>query len=427
MESNSALLLFGSGFTTKQNNPANPHNYEWQNSDFYYLTGFNEPNVALLLINKTREKRHFVFSLPQSNYTKLWSGNMLGPKEVARQLKFNEGFMISEFISTIKELFKTISTIYYPFDTASVNSETYEIIHQTLCNLNESNHRSSLIASQKIVNSDIILAPLRLIKSAAEISDIKKAAEISVGGHLSLLKKLPKLCYEYQAQAELSYHYQKNNAVHAFPPIVAAAENSCILHYTDNNKPIHERDLLLVDSGAQYNHYTADITRTYSPRNSKNINQFSLIYHAVLRTHKLVCKSAKAGIKFASLHNIAVRNIIKELILLGILKESAKKCYTEELYKKYFPHRTSHWIGLDVHDKGQYAGQTLKPGMVFSIEPGLYFAKDDKTVAAKWRGIGVRIEDTLLINNTTKGDTINLTSGLPIDPLQINSLYDSKI
>ncbi len=416
MATNSALLLFGSSFAIKQEASNAIGADHKQNSDFYYLSGFNEKNSALLLINRgEKNRKQFIFCQPPDNFNKLWTGTLSDPKKAARQLGFDKGLLVNEFAQTLGELLKGLSKIYYPiYDPVHYqggqNSALNESINQILCRLNTASIRRGIITPQQIINSGEILAPLRLIKSKDEISTITKSAQISVGGHRRLLDKLPTFNYEYQAEAELVFHYRRHNGEHAFPPIVAGGARSCILHYTDNNMPLRKEDSLLVDSGAQFNHYAADMTRTHPPRSSKNIQAFNRVYKAVLKTQKLVCKSATAGKKFEVLHKTAVHNLIKELIIMGILKGDAKKCLADGTYKKYFPHLTSHWIGLDVHDVGGYADQNLQEGMVFSVEPGLYFAKDDESVAHQWRGIGVRIEDTLAI--TEKGAD-NLTCDMP--------------
>ena len=369
-----------------------------QNSDFYYLTGCKEPHTALLLL-KGRKRKQILFARTPNEKTTLWDGSVAGPAALKKNLGMDEVYATEDIEAYLSAAFQDINILYLPL--GSTETERF-------AGLIKKRARQTRKVPFQLIHSDSLLASMRLIKDETEIRMIRQATDISMGAHLRVKEKISILRYEYEAEAEILYHYRFHNAQCAFPPIVAAGSNSCILHYMRNEDAIRASDCLLIDSGARYEHYAADITRTHSPK--RNTEAFVRIHSAVLKALKASFKSASLGSPFSVLHRTAVRTLAGELIRIGILSGTVKQVVTTEAYKRYFPHQTSHWIGLDVHDTGSYEEQELKAGMVFSIEPGLYFRPDDETVAHQWRGIGVRLEDTILM---TKGGAKNLSETLP--------------
>lgn len=341
------------------------------------------------------KKRQVFFCLTRNKTRSLWQGPSLGPEEAKGALDVDETYAMEYLPEYLKSSLPGVRTFYL-----SLTNE-----NRGLDLIRKMKRRGKQYPTH-LIDSDELIGDMRIIKDAAEITLIREAARISVEAHNCVAAKLPQLGYEYQAEAELMHCYRSQAAYSAFPPIVAAGTNACTLHYMKNDCPIKLHDWVLVDSGAQYKYYAADLTRTYSPRQPHN-SSFDKIHQAVTRALNQVHKTAKLGLPFARLHEVSCRALTEELIKLHIIKDGLRQALQKELYKPYFPHLTSHWIGLDVHDAGSYSNQRLKAGMVFSVEPGLYFASDDQAVAPRWRGIGVRLEDTVLM---TRNGAQNLTA-----------------
>ena len=411
MKPNSAMLIFATDFSFQSQGVRVIEDGSPQESDFFYLSGFSNKSSCILLLKREAKKdeRQIIFCPEPSEQATLWLGEAKSPTATASSLSFDEGLPITKLKEFLSERLVGIENIYYPVGKSPGIDENIASLMRHLASYGQ---RRSVVTPVQIINSSEILGTLRLIKSKEEMNFITMAAEISVGGHKRIMKGLiaDEFRYEYQAEAELGYHYRRRNAIHAFPPIVAGGESSCVLHYTNNNKELKPTDSLLVDSGAMYNHYAADITRSYPPRIGSKRAAYMMTYNAVLTVHKRLCSGVNEGMTLDDLYAKAARLLTKELLKMNILQGNEREIIKQGLYKKYFPHKTSHWIGLDVHDAGTYAGQKLRPGMVFSIEPGLYFPKKDRSISSAWRGIGIRIEDTVALTND---GAINLTQDMP--------------
>ena len=397
LASNSALFLYGSAWCPTGQYSSEEELERPQQSDFFYLTGCENKASALLLLKLGNKCHEILFSPDRSPTTKLWVGELPSPPAMAKQLGIQRGLPPAKLDEILGEaILAQMETIYYPQGReAKVDELMAGYLHRQPKPQPKATPKRALKHKPlKIRNSDELLAPMRVVKTPAELAAIRSAADISVAGHAKVARSLSKLDYEYQVAAELSYVYHAHNATHAFPPIVASGANACILHYTDNTARLCKKDLVLIDSGARYRHWNADISRCHpkSPDLTATSPQ-AQIYLAVLKVQQQICATAHEFASLPELHQQTVSLLSEELLRLGILKSDSKP----DAYKKYFPHRTSHWIGLDVHDIGDINATTLGAGMVFSVEPGLYFAKDDQSVAPKWRGIGVRIEDTVAL------------------------------
>jgi len=386
----SALLLQSLGSSDSLHSLAN--------KDLFYLSGFSEQQAALLLL-KGKKKQQILFCLTKDKTRSLWQGPSLGAKAAKEKLGFDKSYALDDLQAYLESCLQDIEVLYLP-----LSNEKSQPILDLIRRIRTSHSRRGKQFPSHFIDSAEIIGDMRLIKSTAEISYIKEAARISVGAHNRVAAKLPQLRHEYEVEAELIHYYRSHAAHCAFPPIVAAGANSCILHYMSNDCPI--RDWVLVDSGAQYNYYAADLTRTYASCQLEN-SYFDKIHQATAKVLALVYRTVRLGLPFIKLHQTSCRALTKELIRLNIIKVTLSQALAAKSYKKYFPHLTSHWIGLDVHDVGSYENKYLKAGMVFSLEPGLYFAPDDQTVAPQWRGIGVRLEDTVLM---TRRGAQNLTA-----------------
>jgi len=263
---------------------------------------------------------------------------------------------------------------------------------------------------------------LRLFKSRAELRVMRRAAKVAADAHLRAMRAGLPGRNEADVEAELLHTFRSNHAVPAYEPIVGAGANACVLHYRANNAPIADGDLLLVDAGAEVDCYASDITRTF-PANGRYSTEQRAIYELVLAAQQAAIDEVRPGNSWIAPHDAAVRTITKGLVKLGLLKGTLEENLKNESYKPYFMHKTGHWLGLDVHDVGDYRidgeYRELEPGMAMTVEPGIYIAPDAKGVAAKWRGIGVRIEDDVVV---TKQAPVVLTDGVPKDPDLIEQL-----
>jgi len=286
-----------------------------------------------------------------------------------------------------------------------------------------SQSRNGAVAPGELVSLEHILHEMRLFKSTAELKLMRRAAEVSAAAHANAMQKCKPGLYEYQVEAELLYHFAQNGlrAV-AYPSIVAAGKNACVLHYTENTDKIKSGDLLLIDAGAECDHYAADITRTF-PISGRFTEPQKQLYQLVLDAQTAALEHIKPGVPWNLAHEASVEVLTKGLVALGLLKGKVSKLIKDEKYKQFYMHRIGHWLGMDVHDVGDYKinqeWRLLEPGMVLTVEPGLYIPVDCKTVDAKWRGIGIRIEDDVLV--TAQGHEV-LTGDVPKTIADIEAL-----
>jgi len=382
---NSVAIVFASQHKTRTNDTHYPFR---QNSNFYYLCGFKEDNSALMFVKTKKDTKTILFVAKKDKKTQLWDGKRTGVKKAKKIFDIDEVFCIEELQKQLTLHLKEIYTLYYDFN---LDYSKVKILK-----------RQKNISTYK--NIAINIEKMRLIKSPAEIKLIKKAINITKEAHdyVRLMDKKNK--NEYEILAALEYIFKKNGAFSdAYTSIVAGGNNANTLHYIKNNKPLKNGDLILIDAGCEYDYYASDITRTI-PVNGKLSKPQSEIYNLVLNTQKSIIKMIKPSVKRSDLQKKAIYLLTKGMVELNILKGDIKKLIKEEKYKKYYPHSIGHWLGLDVHDMAPYKNKKgkeikLQAGMVLTIEPGLYIDKDDKNVPKEYRGIGVRIEDDILITN----------------------------
>jgi Xaa-Pro aminopeptidase len=379
-----------------------------QDSDFYYLTGFSEPD-ALALFIPARKDGEFVLLCREFDEKKaVWTGKNAGLEGARKHYGADEAFSIDQLDEVLGKLLENRQRVYYPIGRDStLDRRIMDAVNQV-----RERARGGVEAPTEFVALEQLLHELRLIKSPHEIDLMRKAADVSVAAHQRAMRTCKPGLYEYQIEAELLYEFTRQGARSpAYPCIVAGGSNACVLHYTDNASKLKDGELLLIDAGAEWQNYAADITRTF-PVNGKFSEHQRVIYELVLEAQLAAIDSARPGQPWNKPHDVAVRVLTKGLIRLGLLQGTANKLIKGEAYKKYYMHRTGHWLGMDVHDVGAYKTghdwRMLAPGMVLTVEPGLYIPDDMKKVDAKWRGIGVRIEDDVLI--TEEGNEV-LTAG----------------
>lgn len=394
-------------------------------SSFYYLSGFLEPESALVLWKDGSKKRTSIFLRPTDPVKEHWTGKRLGIDKACKSLGVDEAFDISTLWEYVDNWLKTVPQGRMPrlWTNAFSYKEHLEETVEFIANF-KSHHRKKIFGFEGLFSTGEWFRKDRLIKDAHEIDIMKKASIINVEAHLDLLKELPKLKNESEVAAKIEYGFRKRGASGpAYNSICAAGSNATILHYNDNNAPINKNDLVLIDAGCEYEMYASDITRTY-PASGKFTPEQRAITQLVSDAMLHVINFAKPGVKMLDLHMEAQKILAKGLIKLGILKGTLAEVMKKGLHLKYFTHGTSHFMGLDTHDENQYTDDVnfesikLAPGMVLTVEPGLYFQEGDKTVDPKWSGIGVRLEDDILI--TKKGCEV-LTAGLPRTPDEIEA------
>jgi len=402
MANNSIAILSSANRNFRTRDVENPFRQE---SDFLYLTGISEPNLLFVIFEKDNNIHSILFRDNTSEKEKIWDGERLDNSEILESFGFTEVFNYENYIEKLVDLISNKETLYIE---SGINEDLDNFISNNIAS-SSMNNRGGASFPKKIIALHSITQKLRLVKSQYEIDLVRKAAEVSVQGHIAAMKKAKPGIYEYELDAEIKYIFNKNNMPFAYMSIVGGGNNACILHYIKNNSILNDNELVLIDAAAECNGYASDITRTF-PVNGKFSEEQALIYDLVLESQEKAINFIKPGITWDELHNITVQTISEGLIELKILKESLDEVINKELYKDFYMHKTGHWLGLDVHDVGEYENILFEPGMIITVEPGVYINQSNKNVERKWRGIGVRIEDDILI--TDNGNEV-LTNKLP--------------
>ncbi len=386
-----------------------------QDSDFFYLTGFNEPDAVAVFAPHHEEHKFVLFVRPKDLEKETWSGYRIGIEKAKEMYGADEAYPIQELDEKLLQYLTKADKIYYRLGRDQAFNQKILRHWQQLMRVYPK-HGTGPIALQ---DAGTILHSMRLIKTEAELALMRTAAEISVKAHNTAREITQPGKYEYEIQAEIEHIFAMNGGSPAYPSIVASGVNSCILHYVENNRQMQDNDLLLIDAGCSYQYYNADITRTF-PVSGKFTPEQKTIYELVLNAQLAAIEQVKPGNPYQQIHDAAVRVLVEGLMDLGLLKGDIEEIIKEEKYKPFYMHRTGHWLGLDVHDVGVYQWgenpQPLQPGQVLTVEPGIYISPEIKPaegqpeVDERWRTIGVRIEDDVLV--TAEGCEI-LTAGVP--------------
>lgn len=389
-----------------------------QDSNFYYLTGFNEPE-ALLLITSGKNSTATLFNRARNPAEEQWTGKRLGQQGAVEELGMHNSFAINNLAKELPALLEGKAAVYY---SMGKNSNLEEQLTQAI-NVLKKQARKGLKAPAMLGDLEPILGEMRLFKSEAEVDLMRRAAKISVDAHKRAMKQCRDLEYEYQLEAELVYEFCRHGCRSvAYDPIVGSGENACILHYTENEDALTRGDLVLIDAGGEYQNYAADITRTF-PINGQFSSAQKSIYDLVLKAQQAGIEAIKPGLAWNKVQQIMVQILTTGLCELGILQGNVEELIQKEAHKPFYMHNSGHWLGLDVHDCGSYKingeWRPLEAGMVLTVEPGLYISSDIPGVDKKWWGIGVRIEDDILVTNT--GHEV-LTGELPVTTDAIEAL-----
>jgi len=389
-----------------------------QASDFYYLTGFNEPD-ALLLILAGEEGDSILFNRPHNPVEEQWTGRRLGQEGACQHLGMTQAFPIDELPDKLVEFLSGKSAVYYALGRNSVLDQ--QILLAT--NVLKNQVRRGVKAPDSFCDIELLISEMRLFKSPGEIELMQKAASISVAAHKRAMRACRDLENEHQLEAELLYEFARQGCRSvAYDPIVGGGENACILHYTENNQPLKQGELVLIDAGGEFENYAADITRTF-PVSGRFSDEQRAIYELVLKAQRAGIAAVKPGAAWPVVQETMVRILTAGLCQLGLLHGDVDTLIAEGAYRPFYMHNSGHWLGLDVHDCGRYKidGQwrLLEPGMVLTVEPGLYISANTPGVDPRWWNIGVRIEDDILV---TRDGHDNLTADLPVDPSDIEAL-----
>lgn len=394
-----------------------------QDSDFYYLSGFPEPESVLVLVPGREHGETILFCRERDPEREQWEGPRAGPEGACKQYRIDDAFPISDIDDILPGLIEGRQRLYYSMGC----NQQFDQQVMSWVNSIRAMVRSGATPPGEFLNLDHLLHDQRLFKSAAEQRTMRRAAAISAEAHRRAMQACKPGMYEYQLEAEILYFFTKSGArFPAYSSIVGSGQNSCILHYVDNCRQMKDGDLVLIDAGCELEHYASDITRTF-PVNGRFSLEQKAIYQLVLDAQYAAIEAIKPGNHWNDPHEISVQIITEGLVDLGLLKGKPQTLVKQEKYKRFYMHRIGHWLGMDVHDVGDYKidGQwrLLEPGMVMTVEPGIYVAPEDKTVARKWRGIGVRIEDDVLI---TKSGCEVLSADVPKTVKDIEKLMSGR-
>jgi Xaa-Pro aminopeptidase len=387
-----------------------------QDSDFFYLTGFNEPQAVAVLAPHHEEHKFVLFVQPKDPERETWTGYRVGVEAAKERFGADEVYPIAELDEKLPQYLEKADRIYYRLGRDRPFNDTILKHWQRLMR----SYPKRGTGPTAIEDPAPTLHSLRQIKSAAEMELMRTAAAISVDAHNRAREFAQPGRYEYEVQAEMEHTFRLRGGMGpAYPSIVASGANACVLHYTENVRQMQDGELLLIDAGCAYDYYSADITRTF-PVGGKFTLEQKTLYEIVLKAQLEAIAQVHPGNPYGQIHDTAVRVIVEGLMDLGLLQGDIEEIIKEEKYKPFYMHRTGHWLGLDVHDVGVYQhGETphnLEPGQVLTVEPGIYIAPDIKPVEgqpevdSRWRGIGIRIEDDVLV--TSAGHEV-LTAGVP--------------
>ncbi|KEY59273.1 Xaa-Pro aminopeptidase [Serratia sp. DD3] len=402
----SAAVIFAAPEVARNADSEYPYR---QNSDFWYLTGFNEPEAVLILVKSDETHNHSVlFNRVRDLTAEIWFGRRLGQDAAPARLGIDRALAFSEINEQLHLLLNGLDVVYHaPGQYAFAD----EILFAALEKLRKG-FRQNLTAPDTLTDYRPWLHEMRLFKSAEELAVMRRAGEISALAHTRAMQKCRPGLFEYQLEGEILHEFIRHGARSpAYNTIVGSGDNACILHYTENESEMRDGDLVLVDAGCEYRGYAGDITRTF-PVNGKFSQPQRELYDIVLASINKALALFKPGISIREVNDEVVRIMIAGLVELGILQGDVEQLITEQAHRPFYMHGLSHWLGLDVHDVGHYGSpnrdRVLEPGMVLTVEPGLYIAPD-ADVPAQYRGIGIRIEDDILI---TKTGNENLTASV---------------
>lgn len=378
-------------------------------SDFYYLTGFEEPEACAVFISDGMNGQYILFSRPSNDGEELLEGRYLGQERAFDEHQVDQAYPIDQLDNMLPNLLVGIKRVYCQIVADDRMGEIARSVRHLLGKV-----RSGVTFPSEICSLDDLLQEMRFCKSDSELSILKKTVDITVRGHLRAISSARPGMFEYELEAELNYEYIKSGAQPAYSSVVCAGVKGCVMHHREiNNKQIKSGDLVMIDSGAEFNFYSADLARTF-PIDGKFSREQKAIYEIVLKAQISMIALIRPGVNFAELEETAAKILTRGLLDLEIINGSYEEKLHEKAYKAFFPHNVGHWIGMDIHDEITYRlpngnWRPFKPGAVLTVEPGLYIVSQEG-VDSRWWNIGVHIEDMILV--TSNGHEV-LSSALP--------------
>jgi Xaa-Pro aminopeptidase len=389
-----------------------------QDSDFHYLTGFDEPESVAVLVPGRSGGEYLLFVRERDRERETWDGHRAGPEGATREFGADDAFPIGDLDDILPGLMENRARVFY---TMGVNHEFDQRVLGWVNGL-RSQARHGRHPPHEIVALEHFLHDMRLYKSRAELALMQASADIAARAHVRAMRFCQPGRHEYELMAELLHEFHRAQADISYQPIVGGGANGCILHYVENRALLQEGDLVLIDAGCEYQKYASDITRTF-PVNGAFSSAQRALYDVVLEANLAAIAKVKPGNHWNEPHDAAVHVLTAGLVRLGLLKGRVPALIKSQAYRQFYMHRTGHWLGMDVHDVGDYkvgdVWRELEPGMVLTIEPGLYIAPGSRGVPKAFQGIGIRIEDDVVV--TRDGRQV-LTSGVPKDPDEIERL-----
>ena len=387
-----------------------------QDSDFFYLTGFAEPDSVAVLVPGRSNGEYIVFCRERDPERERWDGSRAGPDGAVERFAADDAFPINDIDDILPGIMESCERVYYTMGQYSeFDTRIADWINALRSKMNRGVH-----TPQEFVALDHLLHDMRLYKSRAEITAMRKSAKVAVAAHQRAMRAVRPGMFEYEVEAEFIHEFRKYDARYSYSPIVGAGANACTLHYVENSGQLQDGDLLLIDAGCELDYYASDITRTF-PVGGRFSPEQRAIYEIVLNAQLAAIEKTRAGNHWDEPHDAAVRVITSGLKKIGLLDGTLSRLIRDGAYREFYMHRTGHWIGMDVHDVGDYKvgdeWRLLESGMVTTVEPGVYIGSSK--VPRRWRNIGIRIEDDVAI--TSRGPDV-LSKGLQKDPDDIEKL-----
>ena len=381
-----------------------------QNSDFYYLSGFDEPESVLVLSNQHEEHRAVLFVRPRMPEREIWDGPRAGVEGAVERFGVDAAFPIAEIADRLPDYLGNVERVLYRLADNEYFDRT---LFECLRHLRRGGRRG-VSAPETVIDPSAHLHEMRLRKSEREIELMRRAAAITTEAHLSAMRLASHGVHEYELDAELLHVFRKHGSERpAYESIVGSGPNATILHYRAGSRTMNDGELVLIDAGCEYEYYASDVTRTF-PVNGRFSPEQRALYGVVLAAQKSAVEAVRPGVTLEEIHRGAVRSMTEGLVEIGLLHGAIDTLIEEKKYEPFYMHRTSHWLGMDVHDVGRYyvggEHRALEPGFVLTVEPGLYVAEDAEGIDERWRGIGIRIEDDVVV--TATGHEV-LTAAVP--------------
>jgi Xaa-Pro aminopeptidase len=391
----SIIILQAAAASLRNNDVYYPYR---QDSDFLYLTGFREHDALLLMIPEKKGGKCILFCRDRDPEREMWDGRMVGLDAAVSEYGMDEAYDIKQLEVRLRDYLHDRERIYHDLGRDP-------LFDQRLIGwLNEfrGETRKTFHAPEEIHALDHMLHDMRVYKSREELSAMRRSAKIAIEAHELAMQICEPGMNEADIHASLIHTFTRHHCEPSYLPIVGGGANACVLHYIANNDVLHDGDLLLIDAGAEYDGYASDITRTF-PVNGKFSPEQRQLYDIVLAAQAAAFEKARAGNQWEDVHNAAIRVAAEGMIDIGVLEHGLEEELESEGYKHFYVHKTGHWLGLDVHDVGEYTidghSRQLEPGMVLTVEPGIYIHPEESSVAECWRGVGIRIEDNVVISN----------------------------